>query len=94
MFGLSHAQEEEIWNKIDEGMEDGVRYTHVSSARTRAAWKVVVDVAPGLNEKQAREIIRTGMKEKVLVSRSYQNPNTFKEEQGLWRNREDEGVPF
>jgi hypothetical protein len=48
------APQVEILNKIEEGMEDGRRYTHATNAKTRAAWKVVVDVVPALNEKQAR----------------------------------------
>jgi hypothetical protein len=65
----------------------------VSSAKTRAAWKVVVDVEPKLNEMQAREIIKTWMKEKVLVSKSYRNEKDRKDEEGLWRNRDDD-TPF
>jgi len=94
MFGLSNKQVVEILNKIEEGMEDGRRYTHATNAKTRAAWKVVVDVVPALNEKQAREIIKTWMKEKVLVLKTYRNEKDRKDEEGLWRNGVDEGVPF
>jgi RecA-family ATPase len=94
MFGLSNAQVVEILKRIEEGMEDGRRYTHVSSAKTRAAWKVVVDVEPKLDEKQAREIIRAWMKDKVLVSKEYRNEKDRKDEEGLWRNGVDEDVPF
>jgi hypothetical protein len=94
MFGLSNAQAVEILNEIDDGMEDGRRYTHVSSAKTRAAWKAVVDVEPKLNEKQAREIIKTWMKEKVLVSKTYRNEKDRKDEEGLWRKGVDDNVPF
>jgi RecA-family ATPase len=99
MFGMSNAQENEILNKIDAGMEDGRRFSHESTAKTRAAWKVVVDVVPQLNEQQAKEIIKTWMKETKqasakLVSRSYHNEKARKDENGLWRNRVDEDVPF
>jgi hypothetical protein len=94
MFGLTNEQVVEILNKIDEGMEDGRRYTHVSSAKTRAAWKVVVDVEPKLNEKQARDIIKTWMKEKALVSWTYRNEKDRKKEEALWRNGAEEDVPF
>jgi hypothetical protein len=90
MFGLTHDQRREVWNKIDKGMPDGSRYTHASSAKTRAAWKLVVDAAPALSEKQAREIIKTWLKEQVFVSRSYRNPNTCKDEEGLWIYGADE----
>jgi hypothetical protein len=94
MFGLSNAQVAKILNIIGEGMENGSRYTHVGSAKSRAAWKVVVDVEPKLNQKQAGEVIKTWMKEKVLVSKPYQNPQTYKEEEGLWQNGVDKDVPF
>jgi hypothetical protein len=81
MFGLSNAQTKEILNKIDEGMEDGRRYTHVHTARVRGAWHVVMEVESKLNEKQAREIIKTWLKEKVLVSKSYRNEKDRKEEE-------------
>jgi hypothetical protein len=75
-------------------MEDGRRYTHVSSAKTRAAWRVVVDVEPRLEEKQAREVIKTWVKEKELVSKPYRNEKDRKDEEGLWKNKVDEDVPF
>jgi hypothetical protein len=94
MFGLSNAQAKEILDKIEEGMEDGRRYSHVSSAKTRAAWKVIVDVEPKINEKQAREIIKVWMKSKVLVSKSYRNEKDRKDEEGLWRDVPEDGIPF
>jgi hypothetical protein len=39
-------------------------------------------------------MIKAWMKEKVLVSREYQNVKTYKQEDGLWRNGLDEGSPF
>jgi hypothetical protein len=53
MRGIDEAQMDEILARIDEGMDDGARYTDSSSAKTRAAWKVVVDVVPGVEEAQA-----------------------------------------
>jgi hypothetical protein len=85
MGGMSNAQMDEILAKIDKGLADGSRYTDSSSAKKRAAWKVVVDVVPGATEKQAREIIKTWIRNKVLVSKEYQNPESYKEEEGLWR---------
>jgi hypothetical protein len=34
------------------------------------------------------------MKEKVLVLKTYRNEKDRKDEEGLWRNGVDEGVPF
>jgi hypothetical protein len=92
MGGIDDAQMHEILDKIDKGFPDGTRYTHVNTAKTRAAWKVMVDVAPDLNEQQAREIIKTWVKNKILEVRTYKNPKSYKEEEGLWRA--DVEIPF
>jgi len=96
MGGVSDAQMDDILEKIEEGLPDGRRYTDASSAKARAAWKVVVDVVPGINEKQAREIINTWVKKKVLESRAYENLESRKEEMGLWKGKgsPDEELPF
>ena len=92
MGGMSDAEMEDILNRIEKGFPDGSRYTNSPSAKTRAAWKVVVDVIPEKNEQQAREIIKTWISKKVLEHRTYQNPKTYKEEEGLWKS--DGEIPF
>jgi hypothetical protein len=92
MGEMSDAQMNEILDTINDGFPDGSRYTHAGSARNRAAWKVVVDVVPGMNEQQAREVIKTWLKNKVLVSKTYHNDKARKDEEGLWWNRVD--IPF
>jgi AAA domain len=91
MGGISKAEMDEILSKINEGMADGIRYTDSPSAKTRAAWKVVVDVCPGTTEQQAREIIKQWVKNKVLVSKSYRNEKARKDEEGLYKG---EDIPF
>jgi hypothetical protein len=85
MGAISDEQMDEILDKIEEGMPDEIRYTHVGSAKARAAWKVVVDVVPGVTEEQAREIINTWVKNGVLATNKYYNPKARKEEEGLWK---------
>jgi len=92
MGGMSDAEMEDILNRIEKGFPDGSRYTNSPSAKTRAAWKVVVEVIPEKNEQQAREIIKTWISKKVLEHRTYQNPKSYKEEEGLWRS--DVEIPF
>jgi len=92
MGGMSDEEMQQILDKIDKGFPDGSRYTNVSSAKTRAAWKVVVDVLPEKNEQQAREIIKTWISKKVLEHRTYKNPKTYKDEEGLWKS--DVEIPF
>jgi hypothetical protein len=89
MVGMTNEQEKEILRRIEEGLADGSRYTDIGSAKKRAAWKVVEDVVPAINEQQAREIIKVWVRSKVLVSRKYQNQGSYKEEEGLWKNGAD-----
>ena len=72
-----------IVDKIDAGMADGNRYTDAPNAKTRAAWKVVVEEMPEKSEAQAREIIKTWVKNGLLEHHPYQNPATFKVADGL-----------
>jgi hypothetical protein len=72
-----------ILSEIDAGLPDGNRYTHAAKAENRAAWKVVVKHAPDKSEGQAREMIRTWIKNGVLVTENYTNPITRKPVSGL-----------
>jgi hypothetical protein len=74
----------QILTEIEGGLTDGNRYTDASTAGDREAWKVVVRHAPHKTEYQAREIIRTWVRNGVLVSKSYDNPRTRKPVKGLW----------
>jgi hypothetical protein len=76
----------QILTEIDAGLPDGNRYTDAAKAEKREAWKVVVAYAPDRTEDQAREIIRTWIKNGVLEVRRYENPVTRKEVNGLWLN--------
>jgi hypothetical protein len=87
MGEISNAQMDEVLDTINEGFPDGSRYSHAGSAKNRAAWKVVVDVVPGMSEQQAREVIKTWLKNKVLVSKTYYNDKARKDEEGLWWNK-------
>jgi hypothetical protein len=72
-----------ILDAIDAGLPDGNRYTDAPKAGKREAWRVVVEHAPEKTEAQAREIIKTWLRNGVLVRHSYQNPTTFKDVYGL-----------
>ncbi len=74
----------QILTEIEAGLTDGNRYTDASKAGDREAWKVVVRHAPHKTEYQAREIIRTWVRNGVLVSNPYDNPRTRKPVKGLW----------
>lgn len=81
--GLSHHLLNQILTAIDGGLPDGNRYSDASSVKDRAAWKVVLEHAPDKTEGQAREIIKTWVKNGVLVSYEYDNPVTRKPVKGL-----------
>jgi hypothetical protein len=73
---------------IHAGLPDGNRYTDAAKAGKREAWRVIVEHAPEKSEAQAREIIRTWLRNGVLQRHSYVNPTTFKTVIGLRVNPE------
>ena len=70
--------------QIDAGLPDGNRYTNAPKAGERDAWRVIIDLAPTKSEGQAREIIRTWVKNGVLTKDNYENPATRKTVSGLY----------
>lgn len=82
--GLTDHLLNSILTEIEAGLTDGTRYTDAPAARDRAAWRVVLRHAFAKTENQAREIIRTWVKNGVLDSRDYHNPVTRKEMNGLF----------
>jgi AAA domain len=84
---LSVALLNRILTAIDAGLPDGRRYTEAPNAKECAAWQVVMEHAhENAHEKteaQAREIIKTWIKNKVLVRHTYDNPVTRKPASGL-----------
>src|SRR5262249_41750547 len=85
--GMDDSQIRCILDKIDAGLPDGNRYTDAPSAKTRAAWKVVLEVLPEKTEAQAREIIKTWVKKKLLEPRPYKDKDS-KEANGLYTRGE------
>ena len=72
-----------VLTDIDGGMPDGTFYTAAPNATTRAAWQVVCRLAPQKTEDQAREIIRTWIKNRLLIEFDYDNPVSRKSATGL-----------
>jgi hypothetical protein len=68
---------------IDAGLEDGNRYSDGPNVDDRAAWQVVRKHAPAKTEAQAREIIKTWVKNGLLMVEQYENPRTRKTVKGL-----------
>jgi RecA-family ATPase len=74
---------QEILDDIDKGPPEGGRYSNSSGAKQRAAWQVVTHHSPHMNEKQARSIINTWVKNEVLIPVKYCDEETRKERHGL-----------
>ena len=64
-------------------MPDGNRYSSAGAAEDRAAWRAVKEHAPEKSEADGRRIIKTWIKNGVLVSDDYLNPTTHKTAKGL-----------
>ena len=69
--------------EIDKGMSNGQRYTDAGGGKgDRAAWKVVQKHCPDKSERQCREIIKTWIKNGVLLNEEYDDPIDRKERSG------------
>jgi phage/plasmid primase-like uncharacterized protein len=81
--GASYATLNAILTEIDQGLPDGSLYSNQPKVGDRAAHLVVQRHLPDKTEGQAREIIRTWIKNGVLLSVDYQDPATRKTRKGL-----------
>jgi AAA domain len=85
---ISVELQNRILDTIDAGLPDGNRFTVAPRVMERAARKVILEHAPEKTEAQAREIIKTWVKNGVLLSAEYDNPKTRKKVSGLRVNPE------
>jgi len=81
--GVSSHQLNAALTDIAAGLPNGQRYSDGSKATTRAAWPVIQRYCPDRNEDQCREIIRTWVKNGVLLSEDYDDPVERKSRKGL-----------
>jgi hypothetical protein len=76
-----------ILDEIDAGLDGGKqRFSGAPAATERAAWPVVTRHALSLTEGQARKLIKTWVKNGVLVSRDYEDETDRKTRKGLYVN--------
>jgi AAA domain len=73
-----------ILDLIDKGPAEGRRYSHAAQSKDRKAWPVVQEICPELNEKQAKVVIATWLKNEVLRIDDYTDPVDSKECKGLY----------
>ena len=76
MAGITIAIAAIILDAIDAGLPNGDRYSDHNAATKRAAWKVVKEHVPDKTDEQAREIVRTWVKNKVLFLEDYSDTNS------------------
>jgi hypothetical protein len=72
-----------ILTEIDKGLPDGGRYSAASNAKDRAAWPVVTKHLPRKTEAQARMMVRTWVKNGLLVNEEYHDEASRRKVQGL-----------
>jgi AAA domain len=82
--GISAAQLNAALTDIDAGPGNGQRYSGAGAAKgDRAAWQIVQRHAPERTEPQCREIIRTWIKNGLLLEEEYDDPIERKLRKGL-----------
>jgi hypothetical protein len=81
--GLSSITLNAILDEISQGMSDDRLYSDHARATDRAAWPIVRRHLPDLNDAQARAMIKTWVKNGVLVAETYYDKTDRKDRQGL-----------
>ncbi|MEH2485426.1 AAA family ATPase [Bradyrhizobium sp. AZCC 2230] len=81
--GITAAQLNAALDDIEAGFPNGQRYSDASAAADRAAWQAVQRHCPGRTEPQCRDIVRTWVKNGVLIHEDYDDPVTRKARKGL-----------
>jgi hypothetical protein len=82
--GISAAQLNAALTDIDAGLANGQRFSGASAAKgERAAWSLIQRHAAERTEPQCREIIRTWIRNGVLLEQEYDDPIDRKPRKGL-----------
>jgi hypothetical protein len=81
--GASYAQLNEILSEIDIGLPTGSLFSNLPKVGDRAAHLIVQKHLPDKIEGQAREIVRTWIKNRVLNYVDYEDPVVRKSRKGL-----------
>jgi hypothetical protein len=75
-----------VLDQIDAGFADGRRYAAAPQATDRAAWPLITQAAPTINETQAKQVVKTWVKNGVLHKKPYRDPVVRREVDGLYVN--------
>jgi hypothetical protein len=76
-----------ILDDIDAGLDEGHRYSAAHQATDRAAWRVAQRHVASLTEAQARSVIKTWLKNGVLIREDYTDAVEGKKRQGVRVNQ-------
>jgi hypothetical protein len=75
----------EILERLEKGLPDGRRYSAAPNAGAeRAAWVVVQSMATELNEKQAKSIIASWVKNNVIATGDYKDSTRREPAKGVF----------
>jgi hypothetical protein len=74
----------QILDRIEAGPYEGGRYTSAANAKDRAAWPVVQQICPDITDKQAKHVIKTWIKNGVLLKRDHEDPKDRHNKPGLF----------
>jgi hypothetical protein len=80
---LSNAQLNAALDEIETGLPNGQRYSDAPKAAARSAWQVLQRHCPDRTEGQSRDIVRTWVKNGVLITEDYDDPIDRKPRKGL-----------
>ena len=80
---LTGAQLNAALDEIETGLPNGQRYSDAPKAAARSAWQVVQRHCPDRTEGQARDIVKTWIKNSVLMVEDYDDPIERKSRKGL-----------
>jgi AAA domain len=80
---LSAAQLNAALDEIEAGLPNGQRFSDAPKAAARSAWTVVQRHCPDRTEPQCREIVRTWVKNGVLLHEDYEDAEVRKTRKGL-----------
>jgi hypothetical protein len=81
--GVSNAELNAALDEIAAGLPNGQRYSNASKATDRAAWLAIARHCPNRTEGQAREMVKTWIRNGVLVVEDYDDPVARKLQKGL-----------
>lgn len=81
--GISSAQLNAALDEIEAGLPNGQRFSDASKAAERAAWQVLQRHCPDRTEPQCRDIVKTWVKNGLLMREDYDDPVARKSQKGL-----------